>query len=79
MIQKLTCASFSWCLLFQEKMQAVLLLGCFVLVATEFFRCSGHMIPDDRLSTNRVVLSNALSQSVDAGSPPVVIVGKLAG
>ncbi|XP_035518153.1 agouti signaling protein 1 isoform X1 [Morone saxatilis] len=56
------------------KMHAVLLLGFFVLAATDYFLGSAHMIPDDRLSTNRVVVSNALSQSLEIAPPPVVIV-----
>lgn len=59
-------------------MHAFLMIGCFVLAATEYLLGSAHMIPDERLSTNRVVVSNALSQSLDMGSPPVVIVGKCA-
>ncbi|XP_038551373.1 agouti signaling protein 1 [Micropterus salmoides] len=55
-------------------MHAFLLLGCFVLAATEYFLGSAHMIPDERLSTNRVVVSNALTQNLEIGSPPVVIV-----
>ncbi|KAM9361522.1 agouti signaling protein 1 [Symphorus nematophorus] len=54
-------------------MNALLLLGCFVLAVTDYFLGSAHMIPDDRLSTNRVV-SGALSQSFEVGPPPVVIV-----
>ncbi|XP_042263068.1 agouti signaling protein 1 [Thunnus maccoyii] len=61
-------------LLFQRKMHAILMIGCFVLAATDYFLGSAHMIPDERLSTNRVVVANALSQSLDMGSPPVVIV-----
>lgn len=56
-------------------MHALLLLGCVILAATEYFLGSAHMIPEERLSTNRVV-SNALSQSLEIGTPPVVIVGK---
>lgn len=59
-------------------MHAILMIGCFVLAATDYFLGSAHMIPDERLSTNRVVVANALSQSLDMGSPPVVIVGKSA-
>ncbi|XP_022623435.1 agouti-signaling protein-like [Seriola dumerili] len=55
-------------------MHSFLLLGCFVLATTEFLHGSAHMIPDERLSTNRVVVSNVLSQSLEVGSPPVVIV-----
>ncbi|XP_068560588.1 agouti signaling protein 1 [Cebidichthys violaceus] len=55
-------------------MHASMLLGCFVLVTAEYFLASAHMIPDERLSTNRVVVSNTLSQSLYKGSPPVVIV-----
>uniref|UniRef100_A0A3Q2PSZ1 Agouti domain-containing protein n=1 Tax=Fundulus heteroclitus TaxID=8078 RepID=A0A3Q2PSZ1_FUNHE len=57
-------------------MHAFLLLGCFVLAVTQYYLGSAHMIPDDRLSTNRVVASNALSQSLQIDPPPVVIVGK---
>ncbi|XP_044065727.1 agouti signaling protein 1 [Siniperca chuatsi] len=55
-------------------MHAFLLLSCFVLAATEYFLGSAHMIPEEKLSTNRVVVSNALSQNLEMGSPPVVIV-----
>ncbi|KAM4583477.1 agouti signaling protein 1 [Fundulus diaphanus] len=55
-------------------MHAFLLLGCFVLAVTQYYLGSAHMIPDDRLSTNRVVASNALSQSLQIDPPPVVIV-----
>ncbi|XP_040014522.1 agouti signaling protein 1 isoform X2 [Xiphias gladius] len=58
----------------ERKMNAFLLLGCFVLATTEYFLGSAHMIPEDRLSTNRVVVSNVLSQSLEKGTPPVVIV-----
>ncbi|XP_075952495.1 agouti signaling protein 1 [Anarhichas minor] len=54
-------------------MHAFMLLGCFVLVWTEYFLASAH-IPEERLSTNRVAVSNPLSQSLYKGSPPVVIV-----
>nr|XP_020480799.1 agouti-signaling protein isoform X1 [Monopterus albus]XP_020480800.1 agouti-signaling protein isoform X1 [Monopterus albus]XP_020480801.1 agouti-signaling protein isoform X1 [Monopterus albus] len=56
----------------RKNMQAFLLLGCCVLAA----QCclgSAHMVPDERLSTNREVVSNALSRSLDTDSPPVVI------
>lgn len=62
-------------LLFQRKMHAILLLGCFVLAVQEYFLGSAHMIPEERLSTNRVV---SLSQSLEIIPPPVVIVGKIA-
>ncbi|XP_031157259.1 agouti signaling protein 1 [Sander lucioperca] len=55
-------------------MNAFLLLGCFVLSATEYFLASAHMLPDDRLSTNRVVEYHTLSESLEIGPPPVVIV-----
>ncbi|XP_071329156.1 agouti signaling protein 1 [Trachinotus anak] len=55
-------------------MHAFLLLGCFVLATTEYFLSSAHMIPDEKHSTNRVVVSSVLSQSLEVGSPPVVIV-----
>lgn len=61
---------------FQRKMHALLMIGCFLLAASEYLLGSAHMIPDERLSTNRVVVTNALSQSLDMGSPPVVMVGK---
>ncbi|KAM6927571.1 agouti signaling protein 1 [Xenentodon cancila] len=54
-------------------MYASLLLGCFVFAATQFL-CSAHMILDERLSNNKVVVSNALSQSLEIDPPPVVIV-----
>lgn len=56
-------------------MHTVLLLGCFVLAVTEYFLGSAHMIPEEKLSTNKVV---ALSQSLELIPPPVVIVGKSA-
>ncbi|XP_028262280.1 agouti signaling protein 1 [Parambassis ranga] len=55
-------------------MHTSLLLGCFILAVTEYFLVPAHMIPDERLSTNRVVVSNALSQNLEMVSPPVVIV-----
>ncbi|XP_070705275.1 agouti signaling protein 1 [Pempheris klunzingeri] len=55
-------------------MHAVLLTGCLVLAATQYFLGSAHMIPDERLSTNRVVASHTLSQNLETVSPPVVIV-----
>ncbi|XP_058486728.1 agouti-signaling protein-like [Solea solea] len=61
----------------QIKMHVFLLLGCFVLTTTEYFLCSAHMSPDEILSNNKVVVSNvsnALSQSLQIHSPPVVIV-----
>lgn len=54
-------------------MHTVLLVGCFVLAVTEYFLGSAHMIPEEKLSTNKVV---ALSQSLELIPPPVVIVGK---
>ncbi len=63
-------------LVFQRKMHAFLLLGCFFLAVTEYLFGSAHMIPDDRLSTNHV--SSALSQSLEVIPPPVLIVGKFA-
>ncbi|XP_005816855.2 agouti-signaling protein-like isoform X1 [Xiphophorus maculatus] len=59
---------------FQRTMQAFLPLGCCVLALTQCCLGSAHMIPDDRLSTNRVVASNALSHSLQIDPPPVVIV-----
>ena len=67
-----------WFVLFQGKMHAFLLLGCFVLTTAEYFLTSAHMIPDESLHTNRVVASNAVSQSLDVVPPPVVIVGRFA-
>ncbi|XP_055016399.1 agouti signaling protein 1 [Boleophthalmus pectinirostris] len=55
-------------------MNLFLLLGCLLLMATEFSPSSAHMVPENSLSTNHVVGSNALSQSLDARAPPVVIV-----
>ncbi|XP_053172013.1 agouti signaling protein 1 [Scomber japonicus] len=55
-------------------MHAFLMIGCFLLAASEYLLGSAHMIPDERLSTNRVVVTNALSQSLDIDSPPVVMV-----
>ncbi|XP_069568798.1 agouti signaling protein 1 [Brachyistius frenatus] len=55
-------------------MHASLLLGCFVFAVTEYFLGSAHMIPDEKLSSNRVVVSNVLSPNVELPSPPVVIV-----
>ncbi|KAM4588686.1 agouti signaling protein 1 [Odontesthes bonariensis] len=56
-------------------MHASLLFGCFLFVAvTRYFPGSAHMMPDEVLSTNKVVVSNALSQSIEIDSPPVVIV-----
>ncbi|XP_042354421.1 agouti signaling protein 1 isoform X2 [Plectropomus leopardus] len=55
-------------------MHAFLLLGCLVLAATEYFLASAYMIPDEILSSNRVFVSNALSQSLETSPPPVVIV-----
>lgn len=57
-------------------MHISLLLSCFLLAATEYFLGYAHMIPDERLSTNRVAASNALAQNLEINSPPVVIVGK---
>ncbi len=62
--------------LFQRKMHAFLLLGCFVFAVSEYFLGSAHMIPDERLATNRVVVSGALSQSLEVAPPSVVIVGR---
>uniref|UniRef100_I3J9M4 Agouti-signaling protein n=3 Tax=Oreochromis TaxID=8139 RepID=I3J9M4_ORENI len=56
------------------KMHISLLLSCFLLAATEYFLGYAHMIPDERLSTNRVAASNALAQNLEINSPPVVIV-----
>uniref|UniRef100_A0A8C6TCL6 Agouti-signaling protein n=1 Tax=Neogobius melanostomus TaxID=47308 RepID=A0A8C6TCL6_9GOBI len=56
------------------KMNVFLVLSCLVLVAMEHFPGTAHMVLDNTLSTNHVVVSNALSQSLDARAPPVVIV-----
>ncbi|XP_074532279.1 agouti signaling protein 1 [Halichoeres trimaculatus] len=55
-------------------MHTLLFLGCFVLVVSDYLFSSAHMIPEDTLSNNRVVVSNALSQSLEVPSPPVLIV-----
>ncbi|KAM8917274.1 agouti signaling protein 1 isoform 1-T2 [Spinachia spinachia] len=55
-------------------MRASTLLGCVVLVMADYVLASAIMIPDESLPTNRVVVSNALSQSLYKGPPPVVIV-----
>ncbi|CAN9512628.1 unnamed protein product [Ophioblennius macclurei] len=55
-------------------MHAVLLLGCFVLAATDYFLGSAHMILEERLATNESIATNALSQSLEISSPPVLIV-----
>ncbi|KAM3622418.1 uncharacterized protein V6R79_024848 [Siganus canaliculatus] len=55
-------------------MATFLLIGCFVLAATDYFLGSAYMIPDDILSTNRVAVPSALSQNLELGPPPVVIV-----
>ncbi|XP_075880893.1 agouti signaling protein 1 [Nelusetta ayraudi] len=52
-------------------MQGFLLLSCFVLVVTESVLGSAHMIPEEKLSNNRVV---ALSQNLAIIPPPVIIV-----
>ncbi|XP_017158749.1 agouti signaling protein 1 isoform X4 [Poecilia reticulata] len=65
-----------WLLLEAEMtrtMQAFLLLGCCVLALTQCCLGSAHMIPDDRLSTNRVAASSTLSHSLQIDPPPVVI------
>lgn len=54
-------------------MNVFLVLGCLILAAMEHFPSSAHMIQDNSVSTNQVV-PNALSQSLDARAPPVVIV-----
>lgn len=61
---------------FQRKMQTFLLLSWLILAMTDYFLGSAHMIPEERLSTNRVVVSGALSQSLELVPPPVVIVGE---
>ncbi|XP_029288156.1 agouti signaling protein 1 [Cottoperca gobio] len=57
-------------------MHAFLLLVCFALAATEYSFASAHMIPDESLSTNRVVISNTLSQSLDIPQPVIVALPK---
>ncbi|XP_029947981.1 agouti signaling protein 1 [Salarias fasciatus] len=57
-------------------MHGVLLLGCFVLAATDYFLSSAHMIPEERLTTNEAIASNALSQSLE-NSPPAVLIVEL--
>uniref|UniRef100_A0A3Q3WZQ0 Agouti-signaling protein n=1 Tax=Mola mola TaxID=94237 RepID=A0A3Q3WZQ0_MOLML len=59
---------------FQRKMQTFLLLSWLILAVTDYFLGSAHMIPEERLSTNRVVVSGALSQSLELVPLPVVIV-----
>ncbi|XP_029007917.1 agouti signaling protein 1 [Betta splendens] len=49
-------------------MNALLLLGCFLLAVG-----SAHMIPEDRLATNRVTVPSAVCHSAGAGPPPVLI------
>ncbi|XP_054880653.1 agouti-signaling protein-like [Poeciliopsis prolifica] len=68
------CASASQLAARAVEMQAFLPLGCCVIALTQCCLGSAHMIPDDRLSTNRVVASNALSHSLQVDPPPVVIV-----
>ncbi|TNN43127.1 Agouti-signaling protein [Liparis tanakae] len=58
------------------KMHAAVMLGCFLFAATEYFLVSAHMVPDERLSSNMVDLSNALPHSHYKGPPAVVIVGE---
>lgn len=60
----------------QRKMRASTLLGCLVLVTADHLLAAAIMIPDETLSTNRVVVSNAVSQNLYKGPPPVLIVGK---
>ncbi|KAM4612797.1 agouti signaling protein 1 [Polymixia lowei] len=55
-------------------MHACLLMGCLALSTTGYFLVSAHMIPEDRLSTNRNTTSNPLSSSFHLDSPPIVIV-----
>ncbi|KAF3856840.1 hypothetical protein F7725_017563 [Dissostichus mawsoni] len=57
-------------------MHALLLLSCLVLAATDHFLASAHMIPDESLATNRVVLSNALSQSLDIAPLLLLLIAK---
>lgn len=65
-------------LLSYRNMNAFLLLGCFLLAVTEYVLSSAHMVPDEGLSTNRVVVYNAMSQSLDRDPPSVLIEGTLA-
>uniref|UniRef100_A0AAQ4PHH5 Agouti-signaling protein n=1 Tax=Gasterosteus aculeatus aculeatus TaxID=481459 RepID=A0AAQ4PHH5_GASAC len=58
----------------QRKMRASTLLGCLVLVTADHLLAAAIMIPDETLSTNRVVVSNAVSQNLYKGPPPVLIV-----
>lgn len=62
--------------LLQIKMHAFLFLSGFVLAVTEYLLSAAHMIPEERLSSNRVV-SAALPQSFEVVPPPVIIVGKV--
>lgn len=55
---------------------AFLFLSCFVLAVAEYLFSAAHMVPEEHLSSNRVV-SAALPQSFEAVSPPVIIVGKV--
>ncbi|XP_029358797.1 agouti signaling protein 1 [Echeneis naucrates] len=55
-------------------MRAFLLLACLVFATPDYLICSAHMILDERLPTNRVVVSSVLSQSLELAPPPVVIV-----
>nr|XP_057911492.1 agouti signaling protein 1 [Doryrhamphus excisus] len=59
-------------------MHTFLLLGCVVFATSKYFLGSAHMIADDRLSTNKVTMSNALAQSGDVGSQPPVVIVELA-
>lgn len=58
------------------EMHAFLFLSCFVLAVIEYLFGAAHIVPEERLSSNRVTVSGALSQSFEAAPPPVVIVGK---
>ncbi|TWW62868.1 hypothetical protein D4764_04G0015150, partial [Takifugu flavidus] len=56
------------------EMHAFLFLSCFVLAVIEYLFGAAHMVPEERLSSNRVAVSGALSPSFEAAPPPVVIV-----
>lgn len=62
--------------LLQIKMHAFLFLSCFVLAVTEYLFSTAHMVPEERLSSNRVA-SSAPPQSSEVLPPPVIIVGKV--
>uniref|UniRef100_H3C4B2 Agouti-signaling protein n=1 Tax=Tetraodon nigroviridis TaxID=99883 RepID=H3C4B2_TETNG len=55
------------------EMHAFLILSCFVLAVTEYLFSAAHMVPEERLSSNRV-LTGALPQSFEVVPPSVIIV-----